>query len=426
MAKAPGLTPLGRAIAKIGNEAVAIRDRPPLDERVARLRHDRPPSQSQTSDSLKRPVGIGLALGIAAAALILWPAPAPLTFAVGDPRSPLVDGEPAAPGESGAWIMASAGQTVPVGFSDGTRVKLEPLARVRVLDLTAHGARVAIERGSVRADVAHQANNDWSFVGGPFEIHVTGTSFDAAWDPEREELHVAMHEGRVVVRAGCLKNERALVAGDSAVISCTPSRVTASLPTPSASVMAKPITPADPSSPAPSEAVPLASAEASAGASAESSLNWRELSKRGDYKGALTAAESEGGDWAALCNSLSAADLLELGTIARLAGKSGRAVDAYSAIRRRFSGTDAAATSAFHLGQIAFDSSGAFSEAHRWFTTYLNERPGGALASVALGRAMEAEQRMGDLSQARDTARRYLSAYPSGAHAELAKSLVAP
>jgi TolA-binding protein len=152
--------------------------------------------------------------------------------------------------------------------------------------------------------------------------------------------------------------------------------------------------------------------------------SWRDLARQGDYKGALAAAEAE--DWSALCESLSAADLLELGTTARLAGRGGRAVEAYSAVRRRFGGTDAAATAAFHLGQMAFDGAHAYDEAHRWFSTYLAERPGGALAAEALGRAMEAEQRMGDLPRAKETAQRYLARYPAGAHAELAKSLLLP
>ena len=92
----------------------------------------------------------------------------------------------------------------------------------------------------------------------------------------------------------------------------------------------------------------------------------------------------------------------------------------------RAADADAAVTAAFHLGQLAFDGAHAYADAHRWFTAYLAERPGGALASEALGRTMEAEQRLGDLAAARETARRYLARYPAGAHANLANSLVAP
>lgn len=95
-------------------------------------------------------------------------------------------------------------------------------------------------------------------------------------------------------------------------------------------------------------------------------------------------------------------------------------------MRRRFPGGEFAATSAFHLGQLAFDGAGAFVVARRWFETYLAERPAGALAPEALGRVMEAEQRMNDLPAARATAAEYLARHPMGAHAELARRLLRP
>ena len=412
------LEALGRAVAGMGDAAVEARRRPPVDERLAAI-HEALEGQRRArgNESLRGPVAIGLALGAAAAAVMFWPAPAPLTFAVG---------EPTVVGESGAWVVAPPAGTLPITFSDGTRLRLEGGSRVRVLGVTAHGARVAIERGGVGADVVPRAGNDWSVVGGPFEIHVTGTRFDAGWDPESEVLRVSMREGRVVVRAACLAQERALVAGESASLSCAPpkeavgpARVVPPMGTVVAGVpRAAGAFPASaPTATAVVAAEPATSAEAPR-------ASWRELSQRGDYKGALAAAEGE--DWGALCERLSAAELLELGTTARLAGRGARAVEAYSAVRRRFPGGDAAANAAFHLGQMAFDGAHAFAEAHRWFSAYLAERPGGALAAEALGRAMEAEQRLGDLAAARETAGKYLARYPAGAHAELARSLLAP
>jgi TolA-binding protein len=417
MATTDKLTALGRAVAGMGDEAVEARARPPVPARLAAIHEALGRHRAPERESLRRPFAIGAALGVAASALILFRSGAPLTFAVGEPTQP---------GEIGAWVVAPPAQTLPIGFSDGTRVRLEGGSRVRVLAVDAHGARVAIERGAVRADVVPRADNDWWIVGGPFEIHVTGTSFEAGWDPEGEVLRVSMREGRVVVRAPCLDRERALVAGESASLSCGPPKDRGSaLPAPShTAVVTTERSPhgsaAAPPGPSPVDARPP-EAEASAVSPAAS---WRDLSRHGDYKGALAAAEAEG--WDTLSESLSAADLLELGTTARLAGRGGRAVEAYTTVRRRFPGTDAAATAAFHLGQMAFDGARAFDEAHRWFSTYLAERPGGALAAEALGRTMEAEQRTGDLARARQTAERYLARYPTGAHAALAKSLLAP
>jgi TolA-binding protein len=429
MAAVDKLPALGRAVAEVGDAAVEARPRPPLERRLAAVQAEvERRGAAPREESLRRPVAIGLALGAAAAAVILWPRAAPLTFAVGDP---MVAGEPA------AWVEAPPAGAVPIRFSDGTRVRLQGGARVRVLDVGAHGARVAIERGTVRADVVPRPDNEWSVVGGPFEIHVTGTSFDAGWDPVGEVLRVSMHEGRVIVRAPCLPHERALVAGESASLSCTAlvshDGATGREPKPRAggagpdqALGALGTAPPDIRTGSPqatagsvAEAPPSDSASA-----AQPPASWRDLSRRGDYKGAVAAAEA--GDWGALCDGLSAADLLELGTTARLAGRRARAVEAYSAVRRRFGGSEAAANAAFHLGQLAFDGAQSYGEAHRWFSTYLGERPGGALAAEALGRSMEAEQRLGDLAAAREAARAYLARYPGGAHAELATSLLAP
>jgi TolA-binding protein len=439
MAATDKLEALGRVVAGIGDEAVEARARPPVAAQLAAVREaaGRRSARGAAADaSLRRPLAIGAALGAAASVLILWPPSAPLTFAVGEPvTAGGTPAPPAVPGEIGAWVVAPPAQAVPIGFSDGTRVRLDGGARVRVLAVSGHGARVAIERGTVRADVTPRADADWWVTGGPFEIHVTGTSFEAGWDPEREVLRVSMREGRVVVRAPCLDHDRPLVAGESATLSCGPPRdpapgAASAAPshTPTAVAPARPLWgSAAPASAAAIDATapPGSAPAADPGASAAAPpASWRDLARQGDYKGALAAAEAA--DFGALCDSLPAAELLELGTTARLAGSTVRATRAYDAVRRRFAGSDAAATAAFHLGQMAFDGAHAYAEAHRWFAAYLAERPGGALAAEALGRTMEAEQRTGDLARARETAQQYLARYPAGAHADLAKSLIAP
>ena len=269
-------------------------------------------------------------------------------------------------------------------------------------------------------------------------------------------LGVTMHRGRVVVRGACLVPERVLVEGESATLSCAaaPSARLPEHPSPAmpiASVMVETPGSGEPSHaaedggaarvPAPVVAMdatatarragleaPASSGSASATTGAAAPplppASWRELARRSDYKRALAAAEEEGFD--RLCEELAAAELMELGATARLGGRSARAAQAYAAVRRRFPGGEAAATAAFHLGQMTFDGAHAFSEAHRWFEIYLAERPGGALAAEALGRVMEAEQRQGDLTAARATAARYLARYPTGAHSALANSLLAP
>ncbi|WP_155798218.1 tetratricopeptide repeat protein, partial [Sorangium cellulosum] len=150
---------------------------------------------------------------------------------------------------------------------------------------------------------------------------------------------------------------------------------------------------------------------------------WRALALDARYKDALAAAEREGFD--ALCAAAGAGDLHALGDAARLGGSSARAIQAFTALRRRFPGTPEAAAAAFLLGRIAQDQSNDPAGAARWFTRYLSELPGGAFAADAAGRLVEAEDRRGDEEGARRAAERYLAAYPNGSHAPYARRLLA-
>jgi TolA-binding protein len=119
----------------------------------------------------------------------------------------------------------------------------------------------------------------------------------------------------------------------------------------------------------------------------------------------------------------SAADLLLEADAARYAGDFDRAAGTLETVRARFPGSDAAASAAFALGRIAFDVRHDLVAAGDWFDTYLRERPSGAYAREALGRALEARHRSGDATRAEQLAVRYLAAYPDGPHAKLARKL---
>lgn len=450
MASNQELRVLGRTLGEIQDHVLAERVRPPTSDRLAAIYQARA-RQTVTARRLARSGALGLVAVAAAVLLALSFRPRPLGFVVGAAK---------APGELGVWVAAAAPETTPLTFSDGSRVLLSAGAQARVLSTNEHGARVAIERGTARCEVVPRSKNDWFVVGGPFEIHVTGTSFDADWEPEQQALRVTMYEGHVAIRANCLAAPRSLGKGESVTLSCArPSASNAANATGVANAMNATSATNSALAPVPAVASPLAgttsflvgSSTASRGApqlghgsaapapgepatndtnetsppsAPEPAPSWRELARQGKYKAALSAAEQAGFDDA--CRTLSASDLLELGTTARLAGSRARANTAYVAVRRRFAGTDSAATAAFHLGQLAFDSAGAYAEAKQWFAAYLSERPAGALAAEALGRQMEAEQRSGDLVAARATASSYLTRYPAGAHARLAQSLLSP
>src|SRR5690606_26135445 len=102
-------------------------------------------------------------------------------------------------GEVGAWIAATSAADLPVTFSDGARLDLRRDARARVVEVTPHGARVLLERGEVGVSVVHREETRWAVVGGPFEIQVVGTRFDARWNPEEEALTVRLTEGEVAI-----------------------------------------------------------------------------------------------------------------------------------------------------------------------------------------------------------------------------------
>jgi len=413
MASNQELRALGRALAELQDEALASRERRTTSESLAGIHRAR----TQRASSARRARRLRAVLGVASAAaalIALFSLRArPLDFVVGKAR---------APGQLGVWVASPPPEQTPLAFSDGSRMLLQAGAQARVISTSEHGARIVIERGSARSDVVPRPNNDWSVIGGPFEIRVTGTSFDADWQPEQQTLRVTMYEGHVIVRADCLAAPRALGKGESVALSCPlPSVADASRAAPSAVTA--------PHSSSAVTVAPLPAATAVAGAARPAAASKRPasflvLARQGNYQGALAAAERA--DFDGVCRTLSAAELLELGTLARLAGNPKRAATAYSALRQRFAGTDSAATAAFHLGQMAFDRAGAYAEAKQWFATYLGERPAGVLVPEALGRKMEAEQRSGDLSAARSTAALYLSRYPAGAHARLAASLSSP
>jgi hypothetical protein len=412
------LSTLGRTLAQVQDEALRTRARPAVSATLAAIYQKRARRERRSRRLSRLGYGAGAAV-LAAAVMLFLMRPRALEFRVeGGSRL----------GELGVLVLAPSAEVRNLNFSDGSRVQLRFGAQARVVSSSEHGARVVLERGLARADVVPRPNNDWSLFGGPFEVHVTGTSFETSWDPQRQQLFVKMHEGHVLVSAECLPNKRALSAGQSATFSCAsePLTAAASGPPPLRSAVAASVP-----VPVPVPTVGLRSEPSRPNPSSASAVelpvrlpSWRELSAQGDYAGALAAAEARG--FEQLCETLSGPELLELASTARLAGRSERANAGYAAVRRRFAGSENAASAAFHQGQLAFDGSHDYRAARRFFGAYLSECNSCALAPEALGRRMEAEQRQGELELARASARLYLERYPKGAHARLAQSLKEP
>lgn len=377
---------------------------------------------------------LSLAAAIALTAFFAWPrkpleaqrAPAEsapnLSFVVGEGSREL-------PGATGAFIAAPEAAETRVQFSDGSTLRLAPDARVRVAEVAPNGARVLVESGTVHVSVVHREATRWAVAAGPFEVQVTGTQFDVVYDPASSGLTVRMTEGSVVVHGcGLLGAEgRRLTAGEQLAVSCKDKSASASdtpaedatapdgEQAPSRASMPSAVRPAEPALSA------QPTARASRGGRIDTSRSVVELARTGSHAEAMSAAEANGFD--TTCAALSGPELLLLADAARYAGRFDRATEALEIARRRFAGSDGAATAAFELGRIAMDVRRELTVAGDHFETYLRERPTGSLAREALGRAIEARSRAGDSARAERLAVRYLAAYPDGPHAKLARKL---
>ena len=434
---------LSRNLERLGEAVSDVADRAarPDDLAEARERWQLGSRARRPGSASRRPALL------AAAAACLVAAFAVLSVLHRGDRVSFVVGSPPARGDVGAWVAANGEAPLTMRFSEGTSFTLTPGARVRVTGTTRRGATILLERGTVGAAVVHTGSDtQWNLQAGPFEVHVTGTAFDASWDPTGEVFTLAMREGVVVVQGPLLQPGREIRAGEQLRVSVRDGSLELragssdrpAAPPATTSNGSSPETPAaapGPTAPAPPEgasASPAAPARsvavgaqpsddgaasgakprAPAGAGAEPT--WRDLAAAGKYGEALAAAERAG--FAQEIERASSPDLVLLADTARYAAKPALARQALLAQRRRFG---VRGSSAFVLGKIAADQQGAAADAVRWFETYLSEEPNGALAEQALGRILELER--GDA-----TAERYLARYPHGAHAALARSLLRP
>jgi len=363
---------------------------------------------------------IGGVVGVAAAALVLVVAlrgAYTLTFELGP------DGQR---GVVGAWLAAPTERDELLRFSDGSEITLAPQSRARVAELDRHGARVVLERGSLDVRIEHDAERTWQIDAGPYRVLVTGTSFDVAWDPQREAFELDLREGAVIVEGPRLDGAQAVRAGQLLKLAggeaTSPTNEVAGFATPVDDTQREAITPA-PTEPAPTRVRPSVRAAREPVRGVMPAPAWRELADGGKYADALAAAELAG--WAELCADLSSTELLRLADVARFARRPARAVEALTAVRRRFPDTDDAAIAAFERGRMALGGRPRHDEAVKWLEIYLDERPSGALAREATGRLVEALDGAGRSSAARDVARKYLAEHPTGPHADLAARVLA-
>lgn len=342
-------------------------------------------------------------------------------------------GKSAAPGQLMTWESAPPDAPLPLRFSDGTRVELEPGARARVVALGRVGADVVLESGRAHVDVVPvrgrlPGERAWRVSTGPFTVEVKGTRFDVGWDAARAELALDLFEGSVVVQ-GCGDGEqRSLEAGQGLRASCTGERwkvaplaaLAASEAAASAAAVSAEAVMSEPAPPvAVAEPEPAPSVTRRAPRAPRAARTWQALARAGHAAPAYRAALAE---FDALCERAPASDLWLLGDVARLNDDTGRARIAYQSLRRRFPGSALAAQAAYALGRLEVGHSRG--EAMGWFERYLAEQPSGSLAAAAHDWLLELSLQGSDRERQRAIARRYLERQPAGAHAQDARRIL--
>jgi TolA-binding protein len=312
---------------------------------------------------------------------------------------------------------------VRLSFSDGTLVTLDSSTRAHVVSLRQHGAQIALENGSLEANVVHTGLSAWSLSAGPFSVRVTGTKFSLSWDPDHERFSIHVTQGSVAVAGSVIGAERPVCAGETLVVSVPDRRLQLSNDQPAAASQQSATEIEAPAASALPNAAEASSASPPAEPSARSSSPsaWRKLALQGELREAYASADVAGFEHT--CEAANAADLLLLGDAARLARRPDRVIAALLQLRRRFPKDPRSAAAAFMLGKVVFERGGSDRSAATWFATSLREQPNGALAREAAGRLIEALQRAGDNAGAERAAKDYLTLCPSGPHAALARSL---
>jgi hypothetical protein len=333
-------------------------------------------------------------------------------------------------------IEARADAPAELVFSDRSQVTLAPGAKLAVLAMDSHGARVELASGELEVSVKRREGSSWRFEAGPFTVAVKGTAFHLGYEAVRGRLALQMHEGVVEVIGPARDRKLTLRAGESLELSATESAAAG----PHDAIFGKlaGLEPVPPDAPTAAEkpaatAMPPASAPGrptvhrakgkggDSPALAQPDDTWSRLIARGEFSAVVKDAESRGLD--ATLARASAAELTWLGDAARYTRRDDVARQALLTVRERHAGTTRSCDAAFFLGRLA-ETDASSAAALTWYETYLRESAAeGSFAAEALGRQLVLLSRS-DGERARRVARQYLAAFPRGSHAELARSLL--
>ena len=388
---------LGEEVARHQDAHRRKRFTPEATEDFERARQERiAPKASRAMSGRRSAAAAGL---LAAAIAVVWGLRArPLSFAIGGQE-----------GRTGELFASNDAQTF--RFSDGSSLERAPGSVVHVVQTRTAGAEIVVERGRVSASVVHRADSRWSVDVGPFQIRVTGTKFDTAWDPTEQLFTLDLLQGSVQV-TGCSMTTQGVRAGTRMRASCKDGQSTVQIEAGEPAAASPPA-----SDPVTDGGAPVRASEPTA--SVGGARERREPAGFRRDPAPPVAPRRAGGP----CSERTPIAALELAEVERHSGATATAETELLSLRGCFPRATEASTAAFLLGRIAFDR-GEFATSSAWFDAASSESPGGPLAREAAGRQIEARERAGDHAAARDAAASYIKRFPSGPYAGLAQLLL--
>ena len=309
----------------------------------------------------------------------------------------------------GGVIEARRGEAT-VSLSDGSSILAENQTKFSVDVVGRNSALTRLVKGKLHIRVQHNEDTSYRFIAGPYEVRVVGTEFDLGWDPHLGlSLSMAKGEVRLAEPGGKL---RTLGPGQSLRLPGLQQAVSQQL-------AQRPADPAKADAPATEAAdrAPVSSKDA------PSSSSWDGLVAKGQFAEVVREAETLGID--SVLSSRGPGDLKALGQAARYVGQRALALRAFTALRSRSRGSDAARQAAFFLARLQ-EEQGNQAEALRWLNSYVAEAPRGVYAAEAYGRRLSLTERLRGRAAALPLAREYLERFPEGAYAQSARGIAEP
>jgi len=394
---------VGAVIRRLSEEHAALHVERDAQRAWQRVESSIAPAELPASSSGSgRVAAFAFAVALAAAALLVlgFRADSQLSYELRGGRA------------SGGVIEAERGEAT-VALSDGSSILAENRTKFSVDVVGRNAALTRLVSGKLHVRVTHNDDTSYRFIAGPYEVRVVGTEFDLAWDPSGSGLALSMSKGevRLVEPGGKL---RTLKSGETLQLPGVVQALAQNAGQRAAGPAAPPVEVAAP---------PDAGATAAARAGHDPQLppSWDALVAKGQFADVVREAETLGID--SVTERRGPGDLKALGQAARYVGKRALSLRAFSALRERNRGTDAARQAAFFLARLQ-EEQGNQAEALRWLGTYVSEAPRGVYAAEAFGRRLSLTERLRGQAAALPLAREYLERFPKGAYAQSARALV--